>query len=55
MRDLQVLRLGLRKLAQPARIALTGQTVFANIFEIMAVSGKEESPKRLQGCTFQQK
>jgi glutamyl-tRNA synthetase len=43
---------GLGKLAQPARIALTGQTVSPSIFEIMAVLGKEEALKRLQGCTL---
>ncbi|MBL0941184.1 MAG: glutamate--tRNA ligase [Alphaproteobacteria bacterium] len=42
-------KVGLGKLAQPARIALTGQAVSPSIFEIMAVLGREESLKRLQG------
>ncbi len=38
----------LGKIAQPLRVALTGRTVSAGIFEIMAVLGRDESLKRLR-------
>ena len=42
--------LKLGKLAHPIRIALTGSTISPSVFDIMAVLGKEEILKRLQGA-----
>jgi len=39
----------LGKIAQPLRVALTGRTVSAGIFEMMAAIGKEETLKRFNG------
>ncbi len=39
--------LGLGKVAQPLRAALTGSTVSPGIFEVMAVLGREECRGRL--------
>jgi glutamyl-tRNA synthetase len=39
--------LGLGKIAQPLRAALTGSNVSPGIFEIMQVLGREESLERL--------
>ena len=39
--------LGLGKLAQPLRAALTGQTTSPGIFDVLALLGKEESLARL--------
>lgn len=41
------LELGLGKIAQPVRAALTGSTVSPSVFEIMAVIGREETIRRL--------
>ncbi len=38
----------LGKIAQPLRVALTGRTVSAGIFEMMAVIGKKETLKRFK-------
>lgn len=38
---------GLGKIAQPIRVALTGSTVSPSVFEVMAVLGREETIKRL--------
>ena len=39
--------LGLGKLAQPLRAALTGQTTSPGIFDVLALLGKEESLARI--------
>jgi glutamyl-tRNA synthetase len=39
--------LGLGKVAQPLRAALTGRTVSPGIFDVLALLGQEESLKRL--------
>jgi len=39
--------LGLGKIAQPLRAALTGSNVSPGIFEIMEILGREESLERL--------
>ncbi|GGF52340.1 glutamate--tRNA ligase 2 [Terasakiella brassicae] len=38
---------GLGKIAQPIRVALTGSTVSPSVFEVMAVLGRDETVKRL--------
>lgn len=38
---------GLGKIAQPIRVALTGTTVSPSVFEVMAVLGREETLRRL--------
>jgi len=38
---------GLGKIAQPVRVALTGTTVSPSVFEIMAVIGRDETLRRL--------
>lgn len=40
--------LGLGKIAQPFRVALTGKTVSAGVFEIIRILGKEASLQRIQ-------
>ncbi len=45
------LGVGLGKIAQPLRAALTGSNVSPGIFEIMQVLGREESLARLTGAT----
>jgi glutamyl-tRNA synthetase len=42
--------LGLGKVAQPLRIALTGRTVSPGVFDMMQVLGREESLARLREC-----
>ncbi len=41
------LGLGLGKLAQPLRAALTGQTTSPGIFDVLALLGREESLARI--------
>ena len=41
------LELGLGKLAQPIRAALTGQTTSPGIFDVLVLLGKEESLARI--------
>jgi glutamyl-tRNA synthetase len=43
--------LGLGKIAQPLRVALTGRTVSPSVFDMMEILGKEESLARLEDCT----
>jgi len=38
---------GLGKIAQPVRVALTGSTVSPSVFEVMAVLGRDETVRRL--------
>ena len=42
------LELGLGKLAQPLRAALTGSTTSPGIFDVLALLGKEESLARIE-------
>ena len=42
--------LGLGKVAQPLRVALTGRTVSPGVFDMMRVLGREESLARLREC-----
>jgi glutamyl-tRNA synthetase len=42
--------LGLAKVAQPLRAALTGRTVSPGVFDMMVVLGREESLARLADC-----
>ena len=42
--------LGLGKVAQPLRAALTGRTVSPGVFEMMEILGREESLARLEDC-----
>ncbi len=42
--------LKLGKIAQPVRVALTGKTVSPGIFEIIAIIGREQTLKRIQGA-----
>jgi glutamyl-tRNA synthetase len=42
--------LGLGKVAQPLRVALTGRTVSPGVFEMMEILGREESLARLEDC-----
>lgn len=42
--------LGLGKIAQPLRVALSGRTVSLGIFEMMEILGREESLHRLEAC-----
>ncbi|MEM8572147.1 MAG: glutamate--tRNA ligase [Pseudomonadota bacterium] len=41
---------GLGKIAQPLRVALTGRTVSPSVFEMMAILGKDESLARINDC-----
>ncbi len=45
--------LGLGKVAQPLRAALSGSTVSPSIFEVMAALGKDDSLKRLKAAVDQ--
>ena len=45
------LGLGLGKLAQPLRAALTGQTTSPGIFDVLVLLGKEESLARIDAQT----
>ena len=42
--------LGLGKVAQPLRVALTGRTVSPGVFDMMQVLGREETLARLAEC-----
>ena len=42
--------LGLGKVAQPLRVALTGRTVSPGVFDMMEILGREESLARLGDC-----
>jgi glutamyl-tRNA synthetase len=42
--------LGLGKLAQPLRVALTGRTVSPSVFDMMEVLGRDESLARIDEC-----
>ena len=42
--------LGLGKVAQPLRVALTGRTVSPGVFDMMQILGREESLARLSEC-----
>ncbi|WP_111430634.1 glutamate--tRNA ligase [Rhodobacteraceae bacterium DSL-40] len=42
--------LGLGKIAQPLRAALTGRTVSPSVFDMMEILGKEESLARIEDC-----
>ncbi|WP_424934537.1 glutamate--tRNA ligase [Amaricoccus macauensis] len=42
--------LGLGKIAQPLRVALTGRTVSPSVFDMMEILGKEESLARIEEC-----
>lgn len=42
--------LGLGKVAQPIRVALTGRTISPGVFDMMDVLGREESLARLDDC-----
>jgi len=42
--------LGLGKVAQPLRVALTGRTVSPGVFDMMQVLGREETLARLADC-----
>jgi glutamyl-tRNA synthetase len=43
--------LGLGKVAQPLRVALSGRTVSLGVFDMMEILGREESLARLEACT----
>jgi glutamyl-tRNA synthetase len=45
--------LGLGKVAQPLRAALTGRTVSPSVFEMMEILGREESLARIGDCAEQ--
>jgi glutamyl-tRNA synthetase len=42
--------LGLGKVAQPIRVALTGRTISPSVFDMMAILGREESLARIAEC-----
>ena len=42
--------LGLGKIAQPLRVALSGRTVSLGVFDMMEILGREESLARLEAC-----
>ena len=42
--------LGLGKVAQPVRVALTGRTVSPGVFDMLEILGREESLARLEDC-----
>ncbi len=42
--------LGLGKIAQPLRAALSGRTVSLGVFDMMEILGREESLARLADC-----
>jgi glutamyl-tRNA synthetase len=42
--------MGLGKVAQPVRAALTGRTISPSVFEMMEILGREESLSRLGDC-----
>ncbi len=43
--------LGLGKIAQPLRVALSGRTVSLGVFDMMEILGRDESLARLEDCT----
>ncbi len=43
--------LGLGKIAQPLRVALSGRTVSLGVFDMMEILGREESLARLNDCS----
>ncbi|HET6278045.1 MAG TPA: glutamate--tRNA ligase, partial [Candidatus Polarisedimenticolia bacterium] len=43
--------LGLGKVAQPLRVALSGRTVSLGVFDMLEILGREESLARLDACT----
>ena len=43
--------LGLGKVAQPIRVALSGRTVSLGVFDMMDILGREESLARLEACS----
>ena len=42
---------GLGKVAQPLRVALSGRTVSLGVFDMMEILGREETLARLEACT----
>jgi glutamyl-tRNA synthetase len=42
--------LGMGKVAQPVRVALTGRTVSPSVFDMMEILGREESLRRIRNC-----
>ncbi len=42
--------LGLGKIAQPLRVALSGRTVSLGVFDMLEILGREESLARLEAC-----
>jgi glutamyl-tRNA synthetase len=42
--------LGLGKIAQPLRVAMTGRTVSPSVFDMMEILGREESLARIEEC-----
>ena len=42
--------LGMGKVAQPLRVALTGRTVSPSVFDMMEILGREESLRRIRDC-----
>jgi glutamyl-tRNA synthetase len=42
--------LGLGKIAQPLRVALTGRTVSPSVFDMMEILGRDESLARIRDC-----
>ena len=43
--------LGLGKVAQPLRVALSGRTVSLGVFDMMEILGRNETLARLEACT----
>jgi glutamyl-tRNA synthetase len=43
--------IGLAKVAQPIRVALSGRTVSLGVFDMMDILGREESLARLEACS----
>ena len=50
----EALGLGLGKLAQPLRVALTGRTVSPGIFDVLSLLGKDESLARISAQAHEQ-
>jgi len=42
--------LGLGKVAQPIRVALSGRTISPSIFDMMEILGRDESLARIADC-----
>ena len=49
------MQLGLGKLAQPLRVALTGSTLSPGIFEIMMILGRTETLRRLERVPYDER